>query len=117
MPRWIGGIGVVGLAMACAPSLDDESTRDTAGAQGVDSADTGATMPVDTAPPEPVELTPDRFSYVGQAALAALDAYSGSRYVTWNYSADATFDMDWILQTPEGYHWGTPAEDFDENVS
>jgi phosphatidylserine/phosphatidylglycerophosphate/cardiolipin synthase-like enzyme len=78
--------------------------------------DTAQDSGEDTGPVEPVELLPEHFSAVGQAALAALDRYPGSRYVTWNYSADAVFDEGWILQTPEPFHWGQPADSFEGDV-
>jgi phosphatidylserine/phosphatidylglycerophosphate/cardiolipin synthase-like enzyme len=74
--------------------------------------DSAPDSPWDTAPPEPEELLPEHFSHVAQAALEALEAFPGSQGVTWGYSADAVFLDDWILQTPEAFHWGQEGDSF-----
>lgn len=96
-------------------SAPDSGDIDTADTSGVDTADTAA--PDDSGEPEPVELTPASFSTIGQAALEALAVYGGSRHVTWNYSADASFETDWLLQTPPEEHWGMKSEDFSADVT
>lgn len=93
----------------------DTSDPDPSDTSDLDTADTGA--PEDSGDPEPVELTPASFSAIGQAALEALSVYGGSRHVTWNYSADATFESYWLLQTPLEDHWGMKAEDFAVDVT
>jgi phosphatidylserine/phosphatidylglycerophosphate/cardiolipin synthase-like enzyme len=94
------------------PSVSDTNsdTEDTGG-------DTGDTGGGDTGSPEPVALTRASFSVIGQAALDALSVYGGSRHVTWNYSADASFESGWVLQTPPESHWGMAAESFSADVT
>lgn len=57
----------------------------------------------DTAAPQP----PAAFSYVGEAALAALGSHhAADEGFTWGRSIDATLPEDWILQVPEPWVWG-----------
>ena len=112
------GVLLAPLALACsAPPadcpLDTGAESETGDTDDLD--DTGDTG--DTGDTEPAPLTPASFSAIGQAAIAALEVYGGSRHVTWNYSADATFDVDWVLQTPLESHWGTPAAAFSADVT
>ena len=94
---------------------DDTNAITDSGESGLplDSADTTDTA--DTAEPDPVELTVEHFSPIGQEILGALDYFSGSQDSTWSFGADATFDDGWLLQTP-AKHWGVPGEEVEADI-
>ena len=60
-------------------------------------------------PPSTPPLTPNSFSYVGQAAIAALEDHDEDYDHLWNYSGDNVLEGAWLQQSPPNSHWGQDA--------
>jgi phosphatidylserine/phosphatidylglycerophosphate/cardiolipin synthase-like enzyme len=95
--------GALAVALVLLGCSSDERSKGGGSAATTDTGTLTSTETTETTAPEPAA-----FSYIGEAALTALEQprHFGDQGQTWGRSIASDVDPGWLLQVPEPWIWG-----------